>query len=315
MFVMMNEARLGVGIQGLAQAEAAFQKALDYAKNRTQGRAINNNKDQKVADPILVHPDIKRNLMDQKSFVEGGRAFSIWTALLLDRKKLSGNQEDGELASLLTPVVKAYLTDIGYDMTIKAQQIFGGHGYIEDLGMSQISRDARIAMIYEGTNGIQAIDLVGRKLLANGGKSITLLFKMIEDFIIFNKDIKELKLNFLNPLQLSLSHLKSALDFLAKNGLKNPNLALSGATDFLHLLGNLMLGFMWCQMAKSAQQKIIGSVITDQFYLTKLKTGAYYMNNHLPNTSVKLARITEKTNTLMEIKDEEFHYFDIHAQS
>jgi alkylation response protein AidB-like acyl-CoA dehydrogenase len=314
MFVMMNEARLGVGIQGLGQAEAAFQKALDYAKTRTQGREVGSSKTPSLADPILVHPDIRRSLMDQKSFVEGGRAFSVWIALLLDKGKLALDKESEDLASLLTPVLKAFLTDMGFDMTVKAQQIFGGHGYIEDLGMSQLCRDARIAMIYEGANGIQAVDLVGRKLLANNGKSMTNLINIITDFIGSNINDKQLKKNFLIPLELSLTDLKSALEFLMSNGIKNPNIALGGATDFLHLLGNLMLGFMWSQMAKVAYKKTNDSASADNFFLNKLKTGSYYMSNHLPMTNLRLKRLRETSNTIMEINSNELHYFDSNPQ-
>ncbi len=183
MFTMMNEARLGVGMQGLSAAEVAYQNAVDYAKDRLQGRAVTGveNPDG-PADPLIVHPDIRRSLMDQKSFVEAGRAFILWGAKLLDESHRKGDKESDGLVSLMTPVIKGFLTDEGYDMTVKAQQVYGGHGYIEEHGMSQFTRDARIAMIYEGANGVQALDLVGRKLAADGGKHVMAFFELVKTF-------------------------------------------------------------------------------------------------------------------------------------
>ncbi len=184
MFTMMNEARLGVGMQGLSQAEIAYQNALEYAKDRLQGRDITGAKNPDgPADPLIVHPDIRRSLMDQKSFAEAGRAFILWGATLIDAAHRSGDKDADGLVSLLTPVIKGFLTDQGYDMTVKAQQVYGGHGYIEEWGMSQFARDARIAMIYEGANGVQALDLVGRKLAQDGGKHIMAFFDLVKSFI------------------------------------------------------------------------------------------------------------------------------------
>jgi alkylation response protein AidB-like acyl-CoA dehydrogenase len=183
MFTMMNEARLGVGMQGVAQAEVAFQNALDYAKDRLQGRDVTGPKNPDgPADPLIVHPDIRRNLMEQKSFVEGARAFLLWGSTLIDRAHREGDADADGLVSLLTPVIKGFLTDKGYDMTVQAQQIYGGHGYIEEWGMSQFTRDARIAMIYEGANGVQALDLVGRKLGSDGGKHVMAFFDLVKGF-------------------------------------------------------------------------------------------------------------------------------------
>jgi alkylation response protein AidB-like acyl-CoA dehydrogenase len=183
MFTMMNEARLGVGMQGVAQAEVAFQNALDYAKDRLQGRDVTGPKNPDgPADPLIVHPDIRRNLMEQKSFVEGARAFLLWGSTLIDRAHRENDADADGLVSLLTPVIKGFLTDKGYDMTVQAQQIYGGHGYIEEWGMSQFTRDARIAMIYEGANGVQALDLVGRKLGSDGGKHVMAFFDLVKGF-------------------------------------------------------------------------------------------------------------------------------------
>ena len=307
MFTMMNEARLGVGIQGLSQAEIAYQNAKEYAKQRLQGIAISNRKlSQKETDPIIVHPDIRRMLMEQKSFIESARAFCIWSSLLIDRGVLLKDGDASSLATLLVPVVKAFLSDKGFESTINAQQIFGGHGYIEDYGMTQFARDARIAMIYEGANGIQAIDLVGRKLLIDGGKHVVGLVKLIDNFIIENKANEKLNTDFLNPLKSSLEDLKKALDYFMENGLKDPNSALTGATDFLHLFGHLVLGFMWSQMAKVSFEKIEDSNSDLTFFKTKLTTGKFYMHYTLPETAMRLARIRCEQKLFMELDQELF---------
>ena len=194
MFTMMNEARIGVGMQGMAQADVAFQNALAYAKDRLQGRDVTGVKNPDgPADPLIVHPDIRRSLMDQKSFVEGARAFMLWGASLIDRSHRNNDAAADGLISLMTPVIKGFLTDEGYDMTVKAQQVYGGHGYIEEWGMSQFTRDARIAMIYEGANGVQALDLVGRKLATDGGKHAMAFFEMVKTFIKENEGNEALK--------------------------------------------------------------------------------------------------------------------------
>jgi alkylation response protein AidB-like acyl-CoA dehydrogenase len=192
MFTMMNEARIGVGMQGVSQAEAAYQNAVEYAKDRLQGRDVTGAKNPDgPADPLIVHPDIRRSLMDQKSFVEGGRAFLLWGANMIDQAHRDGNKDADGLVSLLTPVIKGFLTDEGYDMTVKAQQVFGGHGYIEEHGMSQYTRDARIAQIYEGANGVQALDLVGRKLAVDGGKHLMGFFELVKTFCKDNAELSE----------------------------------------------------------------------------------------------------------------------------
>jgi len=203
MFTMMNEARLGVGLQGLAQAEIAYQNALAYAKDRLQGRDVTGVKNPDgPADPLIVHPDIRRNLMDQKSFVEAGRALIFWAAQLIDQHHRNTDAQADGLVSLLIPVIKGFLTDRGFDMTVQAQQIYGGHGYIEEWGMSQFARDARIAMIYEGANGVQALDLVGRKLATDGGKHVMAFFEIVKSFIAENKDMdEEFQAQFLAPLK------------------------------------------------------------------------------------------------------------------
>ncbi|WP_321829603.1 acyl-CoA dehydrogenase C-terminal domain-containing protein [Thalassovita sp.] len=307
MFTMMNEARLGVGMQGMAQAEAAYQNALIYAKDRLQGRDVTGVKNPEgPADPLIVHPDIRRNLMDQKSFVEGGRAFLLWGAMMIDKAHRNGDKDADGLISLLTPVIKGFLTDEGYDMTVQAQQVYGGHGYIEEWGMSQFTRDARIAMIYEGANGVQALDLVGRKLAQDGGKHVMAFFDLVKTFIKDNAENEALKADFLEPLKAASKDLQAAGMFFMQNGMKNPNAALSGSYDFMHLFGHVCLGLMWAQMAKAAQEALDGGASDKAFYETKLATGRYYMARRLPATAMHLARINTGADTVMALNAEQF---------
>merc|ERR1711916_152994 len=247
MFTMMNEARLGVAVQGLSQAEAAYQNGLAYAKDRLQGRDVTGAKNPDgPADPLIVHPDIRRMLMDQKSFIEGARALVMWAAVMIDRAH-AGDEQAEALVSLLTPVLKGFLTDRGFECATNAQQIYGGHGYIEEWGMSQFARDARITMIYEGANGVQALDLVGRKLGLNGGKTVMGLFETIKSFIKDNDGNEALKSGFLDPLKAASKDLQAAAMYFMQNGMKNPNNALAGATDFMTMFGHVGLGYMWAQ--------------------------------------------------------------------
>ncbi|MBL4769272.1 MAG: acyl-CoA dehydrogenase, partial [Rhodobacteraceae bacterium] len=219
MFTMMNEARLGVGMQGLALADVAYQNAVEYANDRLQGRAVTGVENPNgPADPLIVHPDIRRSLMDQKSFVEGARAFIAWGAMMIGQAHRSNDKDANGLVSLLTPVIKGFLTDQGYDMTIKAQQIFGGAGYIEETGMSQFTRDARIAMIYEGANGVQALDLVGRKLAVVGGKHVMAFFEVVKSFIKDNSGSDEaFDREFLEPLKAASKDLQAAAMYFVQN--------------------------------------------------------------------------------------------------
>ncbi len=301
MFTMMNEARVGVGLQGLGQAAAAYQVAADYARDRLQGRAVGEavNPDG-PADPLIVHPDVRRALMDQKSFVEGGRAFALWAATLIDAGHRSDDKEALGLVSLLTPVVKGFLTDKGFDCTVQAQQMLGGHGYIEEWGVSQFVRDARIAMIYEGANGVQALDLVGRKLGADGGKPVMAFFDLVKTFIKENDGNEALKADFLDPLKAASKDLQAAAMFFMQNGMKDPNAALAGSTDFLHLFGHVCLGYMWARMAKAA---LDGS---EEFHKAKLATGRYYMARQLPATKMHLARIESGAAPVMALAAEDF---------
>ena len=306
MFTMMNEARLGVGVQSIALSEIAYQNSVIYAKERIQGKSFSNEGQLSVeSKPIINHPDVRRNLLDQKSFIEGGRALSIWVASLLDKSNHLMDDRAYGLASLLTPVIKGYLSDIGFEMTVVSQQIFGGHGYIEEWGMSQFVRDSRIAMIYEGTNGIQAIDLVGRKLNSDGGKNIIYLNELVQNFLTEHSELEKLNNDFLVPLKESKKNVEEVLNFFISNGLKNPNSALAGASDFLHLLGNFCIGFMWAKMAAILfkENKIINE---NTFQEGKILTGQYYMKNILPKTNYLAKKILSGDKIIMSLNTEQF---------
>jgi alkylation response protein AidB-like acyl-CoA dehydrogenase len=302
MFTMMNHARLGVGLQGLAQAEVAYQNAVLYARERLQGRDVLGAKNPEgPADPIIVHPDVRRSLLDQKSFVEGARAFALWGATMIDESHRGGDAEADGLISLMTPVIKGFLTDVGYDMTVQAQQVYGGHGYIEEHGMSQFTRDARIAMIYEGANGVQALDLVGRKLAQDGGKHVMAFFDVVKAFIKENTDDETLKSDFLEPLKAASKDMQAATMYFMQNGMKNPHDALAGSHDFMHLFGHVCMGLMWGKMAVAAQKSLNDGSENRSFYETKLTTGRYYMTRRLPATALHLARITSGSTDVMAL--------------
>ena len=303
MFTMMNEARLGVGIQGYAQAEVAYQNALDYAQDRLQGRCVVEAKNPNgPADPLIVHPDIRRSLMDQKSFVEGARAFTLWGAHLIDRHHRLNDQSANGLISLLTPVIKGFLTDKGFDMCIQAQQVYGGHGYIEEWGMSQFARDARIAMIYEGANGVQALDLVGRKLGQDGGKHVMAFFELLHNFASENKGTHaSFDQNFLDPLKQAGKDLQAGAMYFMEAGMKNPNHALAGSYDFMHMFGHVCLGLMWARMAKASYDALARGADDAAFYETKIATGRYYMLRQLPATALHLKRIESGADPVMAL--------------
>lgn len=308
MFTMMNEARLGVGMQGLAQADVAYQNAVIYANDRLQGRAVTGAAaPDKPADPLIVHPDIRRSLMDQKSFIEGGRAFLLWGAQMIDAAHRAEDKDADGLVSLLTPVIKGFLTDVGYDMTVKAQQVYGGHGYIEEWGMSQFTRDARIAMIYEGANGVQALDLVGRKLAQDGGKHVMAFFDMVKSFCKDNAGQDEaFDKDFIEPLKAASKDLQAAGMYFMQNGMKNPNHALAGSNDFMHMFGHVCLGLMWAKMGKASLEALANGASDATFYETKLATGRYYMARQLPATALHLTRIQSGADTVMALEAENF---------
>jgi len=306
MFTMMNEARLGVGMQGLGQASIAYQNAAIYAKDRLQGRDVTGTKNPDgPADPLIVHPDIRRSLMDQKSFVEGARALVLWGSTWIDQAHRENDADADGIISLITPVIKGFLTDQGYAMTIQAQQIYGGHGYIEEWGMSQFTRDARIAMIYEGANGVQALDLVGRKLGHNAGQHAMAFFDLVKTFCKENADIEGMDA-FVTPLKKASKDLQAAAMYFMQSGMKNPNDALAGSNDFMHMFGHVCLGLMWAKMAKAALFALDNKATDTEFYLTKLTTGRYYMARQLPATGLHLQRITSGSDTVMGLEASAF---------
>jgi acyl-CoA dehydrogenase len=311
MFVMMNEARLGVGLQGLSVAEIAYQNAANYARERIQGRSLTGAKEKdKKADPIIVHPDIRRKLMTMKAFNEAGRALILWTAIKSDVAHRSGDEAERQQADdhmgLMTPIIKGVLTDKGFEHAVMAQQVYGGHGYIEEWGMSQFVRDARIAMIYEGANGIQALDLVGRKLGANGGRAVQAFFKEVGDFCEENRSDEKMA-PLTKPLKKGLNDLQAATMWLVQNGMSNPDNAGAASTDYMHLFGLVALGYMWGQMAKTAQGKLAaGANGSSAFYETKLVTARYYMERVMPETSAHLARLSTGAEAMMALPAEAF---------
>ena len=311
MFTMMNEARLAVGLQGLCISEVAYQNAVAYAKDRLQGRSLSGAKaPDKKADPIIVHPDIRRSLMTMKAFNEAGRALVLWTAIKSDVAHRSGDDSERQVADdhmgLMTPVIKGVLTDKGFDHAVMAQQVFGGHGYIEEHGMSQFVRDARIAMIYEGANGIQALDLVGRKLGLNGGRAVQAFFKEVGEFCEENRADEKMA-PYTKALKRGLNDLQAATMWLMQNGMKNPDDAGAASTDYLHLLGLVSLGYMWVRMVKVAHGKLgEGADGTASFYENKLVTGGFFMERVLPETSAHLARISSGSGTMMALPAEAF---------
>jgi hypothetical protein len=310
MFVMMNEARLGVGLQGLAISEVAYQNAVSYAKERIQGRALTGAKyEDKKADPIIVHPDVRRNLMTIRAFNEAGRAFILWAALKSDVAHRSEDESEAELSEemmgLLTPVIKGVLTDKGFDHTVMAQQMYGGHGYIEEWGMSQYVRDARIAMIYEGANGIQALDLVGRKLGMNGGRSIQTFFKEVGDFCEDNRDNEDLTF-FTKHLKKGLNDLQAATMWFVNNAMAKPDNAGAGSHDFMHLFGLVTLGYMWALQAKAAQEKLAANEGDKQYLENKLATGRFFFERIMPESAAHLARISTGADSMMAIPGDAF---------
>jgi alkylation response protein AidB-like acyl-CoA dehydrogenase len=310
MFVMMNEARLGVGLQGLSIAETAYQNAVAYANERIQGRSLSGAKaPDKKADPIIVHPDIRRSLMTIKAFNEAGRAFVLWTALKSDIAHRSQDEAErqnaDDLLGLATPILKGVLTDKGFDHAVMAQQVFGGHGYIEEWGMSQYVRDARIAMIYEGANGIQALDLVGRKLALNGGRAVMAMFKEIGDFCEENRG-DEAMVPYTKGLKKGLNDLQASTMWFMQNAMAKPDNAGAGSTDYMHLFGLVTLGYMWAKMAKAAQTALAAGDSREDYLKAKLVTAKFYMERIMPETALRKVRIEAGADTMMELAAEAF---------
>jgi len=310
MFTMMNEARLGVALQGLAISEVAYQNGAAYAKDRLQGRALTGDKNPDgPADPIIVHPDVRRMLMDQRAFTEGARAFMLWAALMADLHHRSPDEEARQKADdylgLMTPILKAYFTEKGYWHCTNAQQVLGGHGYVREWGMEQFVRDARIAMIYEGANGIQALDLVGRKLMKDGGRSWQTFFGEIDAFVAENSGVAELQ-PFLDGLKEAKSQLEAATGWLGENALTNFDHAGAGSMDYLHLFALTALAYMWAHMAKTAIDKKANGGAEDPFFDHKLATGRYFLARVLPDTAAHLAKIKTGADPVMALPAEAF---------
>jgi alkylation response protein AidB-like acyl-CoA dehydrogenase len=309
MFVMMNAARLGVGMQGLGIAETAYQSAAAYAKDRLQGRSLTGPKNaQGPADPIIVHPDVRRMLMIQKSFAEGARALAYWVGSLIDKARHADTTEAREAADdllqVLTPIVKAYFTDMGSESANLAVQTFGGHGFIREHGVEQLVRDARITQLYEGANGIQALDLVGRKLAMKGGRPAQRLLGEINGFIAANKADPKLA-EFVEPLEKAVGRVQECVLYLMQNAMKNPDEAGAAASDLLRLMALTAMAYMWGRIAKAAQAGLAAGGDND-FYAAKLATGRFFAKRVLPQTTALAHQIKAGSETVMALKAEAF---------
>ncbi len=310
MFTMMNGARLAVGMQGLGLGEVAYQNALAYAKERLQGRALTGAKNPSgVADPIIVHPDVRKGLLRVKAFNEGMRSLAYWVGILIDIELHSTDavkkEEAEDLVALMTPVIKAFLTDKGHEATNIAMQTLGGHGYIREYGVEQYVRDARIAQIYEGTNAVQALDLVGRKLPMQGGRLVRRFFEMVKadiDAAAENGAVAE----FSKPLAASLYQLQKATMMLAERGFANPDEAGAAATDYLHLMGYVAVGWQWIKMATVASAKLAAGTGDKRFNEAKIKTARFYCARLLPEAATFLAAIQSGSAPIMAFAAEEF---------
>jgi len=311
MFIMMNAARLGVGLQGLAQGEVAYQNAVTYARERRQGRALHKEaQDQNAkADTLFVHPDVRRMLMEIRSFNQAARALILWGALQVDLSRRAQSEEErqraDDLVSLITPVIKGYLTDKGFDATVQAQQIFGGHGYIREHGMEQFVRDARIAQIYEGTNGIQAMDLVGRKLGKDGGRALRTLFEVIGEDIAAAKAAGD-PAGLGEGLEPAVGELQRATMWLAQNGMADPDNAGAGAYSYMELMGLVILGWMWLKMVQVSGPLAANGSGERDFHEAKLVTGRFYAERELPLASGLRRQVEAGAESIMKLPEEAF---------
>lgn len=310
MFTMMNEARLLVAVQGLGVAEVAQQNAAVYARDRLQGRALTGVKSpDQQADPIIVHPDVRRMLMNNRAFIEGARAFALWTGLQIDISHYAVDEKErqvaSDLVSLLTPVLKSYFTDQGVEVASRALQCFGGHGYVKEWGMEQFFRDARIGPIYEGTNGVQAMDLVGRKLSANNGRAIYSYFAMVQNFI--DEEIKNPQLaNYIKPLDNSFQELREASQWLLDNSKREPNINGSAAHYYLNLMALVTMGYFWARMVRTAQRKIQEGCDNGDFMKNKQITADHFFAYILPDTTSLLRKVKAGPESIMSLASEDF---------
>jgi len=311
MFIMMNAARLGVGLQGLAQGEVAYQNAAAYAKDRRQGKALREDEREAgaKADPIIVHPDVRRMLMEARAYIEAGRALVLWGALQVDLLRRSPDEAErlaaDDLLGLLTPVIKGYLTDKGFDAAVSAQQVFGGHGYIREHGMEQFVRDARITQIYEGTNGIQAMDLVGRKLPREGGRAVRTFFDLV------SRDIADAKAagdpaGVAEALEPALKDLQAATMWLAQNAMNNPDNAGAAAYAYMDLMGVVSLGWMWLKMAAASSRALEAGDGDRAFHDMKIATALFFAERELPLSGALRRKVEAGAATLMKIPEEAF---------
>jgi butyryl-CoA dehydrogenase len=310
MFVMMNAARLTVGLQGIALGEASYQGATAYARDRLQGRALTGTKfPDKVADPILVHPDVRRNLLTMRATTEGCRALAAWVSRSLDllehTKDPEERQDAEDFVALMTPIVKAMSTDMGFDNTNIGVQIFGGHGYIREHGMEQYVRDARIAQLYEGTNGIQALDLVGRKLPQHAGRYLRHFFHPVSAYI--EAKVEDEKMGpLVQGLAKAFVRLQQATAQIAQKGMSNPDEAGAAATEYLRLFGLVALAFVWCRTAELAMAKAGTPDDADGFYKAKLATAKFFMERVLSQSSGLFSAIMSGAKTMMSFEDAAF---------
>ena len=311
MFIMMNAARLGVGLQGLAQGEVAYQNAVQYARDRRQGKALKEDEREAgaKADPLFVHPDVRRMLMQMRAWNEGARALVLWGSLQVDLMRRSPDEADRQMAddlvSLLTPVIKGYLTDKGFEAAVLGQQVFGGHGYIREHGMEQFVRDARIAQIYEGTNGIQAMDLVGRKLPKDGGRAIRAFLELV------GREIGEAKAagdpaGVAAALEPALADLQAATMWLAQNGMADPNNAGAGAYSYMELMGLVSLGWMWMKMARVSSKALEEGADDRAFHEAKLATARFYADRELPESTAHRRKVEAGAESVMALPEEVF---------
>lgn len=311
MFIMMNAARLGVGLQGLAQGEVAYQNAVSYARERRQGRGLHKDEwDQNAkADPLFVHPDVRRMLMEIRAFNQAARALILWGALQVDLSRRAQSEEErqraDDLVSLITPVIKGYLTDKGFEATVQAQQIFGGHGYIREHGMEQFVRDARIAQIYEGTNGIQAMDLVGRKLAKDGGRALRTLFEVIGEDIAAAKAAGD-PAGIGAALEPAVGELQRATMWLAQNGMADPDNAGAGAYAYMELMGLVTLGWMWVKMVQVSGLLAANGSGERDFHDAKLITARFFAERELPLASSLRKQVEAGAESVMKLPEEAF---------
>ena len=311
MFIMMNAARLGVGLQGLAIGEIAYQNGVAYAKDRRQGRAINpaaRDPDAK-ADAIIVHPDIRRMLMEARAFNEGARALMLWGALQFDISRKAQTEEErtaaDDLLGLLTPVIKGYMTDKGFETAVNMQQVYGGHGYVREWGMEQFVRDARIAQIYEGANGVQALDLVGRKLPKDGGRAIQAFFKLVGEEVGAAKATPELAI-IAGAVERASNDLQTASMWLMQNAMTNPDNAGAASYNYMHILGIVAIGLQWLRMAKASTEALADGAEDPDFHRNKLITACFFAEKVMPESNALRRKIEAGSESLMALPAEAF---------